>query len=233
MCFSALLAVPATSARRAVTVHLSVGLPVVACPTGETPDLTGKPLKRNAKWVWVQPQNLPRYTPDPAGLPIHVAAQLARYEGDVRHARDLNVLAPRGWNCSAYIPEDGNSYMVVAPPGAKPRERITVTFRWAGQGAFLACDYFKSARAYAPQPDLCRMPAHTTITLRNNHLATSVTTPAGGWTPFAARSFLYWYPRGREVSLLAVGASCVLPPSEQILCKHILAEAQRRQGNEP
>jgi len=207
-------------------------LPVIACPTGETPDLTGRPLGRNAEWVWVHPQNLPKSVAAPAGLPARLAAGLARYEGDVKHARDMNVLAPRGWKCVAHIPEDGNWNMMIVPRDGRAHERINVMFRWAGQGAFLACEYFKPARAYAPQPDLCRAPARTKITPRTRHLATFVTAAAGSRTPFAARGFLYWYPKGRHVSLLAEGATCVLPPSERTLCGAILAEAQRRQGQE-
>lgn len=207
-------------------------LPVIACPTGETPDLTGRPLGRNAEWVWVHPQKLPRSVAAPAGLSTRDAAGLARYEGDVKHARDMNVLAPRGWKCTAHIPEDGNWDMVIVPREARAHERISVMFRWAGQGAFLACQYFKAARADAPQPDLCRTPAHTRITLRTSHLATFITAAGGTGTPFPSRGFLYWYPKGRHVSLLAEGATCVLPPPEQTLCGVVLGEAQWRQGQE-
>src|SRR5258708_308193 len=109
-------------------------LPVVACPTGETPDLTGRPLKRNATWVWVHPQSLPTSVAAPTGMSANVAAGLARYEGDVRHAPEMNVLAPRGWKCSGYIPEDGNSDMTVGPSGSKPEQQIQVSYRWAGAG---------------------------------------------------------------------------------------------------
>lgn len=227
----------ATEHRWDASAHASkdtapVRLPVVACPTGETPDLTGLPLKRNAHWIWVSPQNLPRYVQAPISMPAHVAAHLARYEGDVKHARDMNVLAPRGWKCWAYIPEDGNWDLVVASREARPRQQIRVSFRWASQGALLACGYFGAARIDAPQPDLCRTPPHTAVTLRTRHLATFVTTPAGTWTPFPARGFLYWYPKGRAVLLLAEETRCVLPVSARRLCERVLADAQRRQGNE-
>lgn len=203
-------------------------LPVVACPTGETPDLTGRPLGRNAQSVWIHPQNLPQSAAAPAGLSAQVAAGLARYEGDVKHARNMNVLAPRGWKCTAHIPEDGNWDMAVVPREGRPQERINVRFRWAGQGAFVACEYFKAARADAPQPDLCHTPPHTKVRLRTPHLATFVTGTAGHPMSFPSRGFLYWYPKGQ----LAEGASCVLPPSERTLCSAILTEAQRRQGKE-
>jgi hypothetical protein len=182
-------------------------------------------------WVWVHP-HVPQSVEAPAGLSAQAAARLARYEGDVKHARDMNVLAPRGWKCSAHIPEDGNSDMVIVPREARPHERINVMFRWAGQGAFLACEYLKAARADAPQPDLCRTPAHTRITLRTSHLATFVTAAGGPRTPFPARGFLYWYPKGRSILLLAEGTTCVLPPWKRPLCGAILTEAQRRQGKE-
>jgi hypothetical protein len=217
---------------RALTHDAALRLPVVACPTGETPDLTGRRLAPGADWIWVHPMNLPKSVAAPTGLPARVAAHLARYEGDVHHARDMNVLAPRGWKCFAYIPEDGNWEMTVVPAEAKPKQRMQVTFYWAAAGFAVACHYFKSARAEAPNPALCHVPAHTAVTQRTSRLVTTVTAPAGSWTPYAARSFLYWHPKGPP-GAFARGAGCVLPASERSLCDAILADAQPRQGEEP
>lgn len=206
-------------------------LPVVACPTGETPDLAGRPLKRDAQWVWILPQHLPRYVPAPAGVSARFSAHLARYEGDLKHARDMNVLAPRGWKCSAHIPEDGNWDMTVGPAQGRLKERIRVAFYWAGAGFGAACRYFKSARAGAPDPALCNTPAHTTVLLRTSSLVTTVTAPAGNWTTFPARSFLYWHPKGPP-GAFAEGASCVRPAADRRFCEAILGEAQRREGDE-
>lgn len=188
-------------------------------------------MKRNAQWVWVHPQSLRQYVPTPAGIPARFATRLARYEGDLKNARDMNVLAPRGWKCTAHIPEDGNWEMTIEPDEVGSKQRIQVAFYWAGAGFGTACAYFKSAHAGAPNPALCHTPAHTTVTLRTSRLVTTVRAPAGSWTTFPARSFLYWHPQGPP-GAFAEGASCVRPAAERPLCEAILAEARRRQGND-
>jgi hypothetical protein len=89
-------------------------------------------------------------------------------------------------------------------------------------------------------PSECKAPAGAAITLENSHLVSVVTTPAGALylenasgalvssrSPLTEYSFLYWYPLLQNT---AEGAECVLPVSEQFLCKAILMDAQKRLG---
>jgi hypothetical protein len=205
-------------------------VPVVSCRTGETQDLAGRAPKGNATWVWVYPRRLPKSSEVPASVPAQVATHLARYEGDIKHARDMDVLAPRGWKCTGHIPEDGNWDFVVAPAGQRAGQKVDVRFRWAGAGASLACEFFPSARAHAPQPSVCHAPARTVIKRRTSHLVAVVTRPAHG--SLTSRGFVYWYAKATPSPLLAEATRCVLPPSEGETCAAILSEARQRQGRE-
>jgi hypothetical protein len=196
-------------------------LPVIGCKTLDA--------ATSFSGTAVLPRHLPTAAGAPAGVTAQQASMLAWYEGDTKTNDGLKVLAPRGWKCSALLAQDGSWNLTVAPHAARPKQQVQISSHWAGQGAFVACRYFPSARRNAPQPNDCRAPAGTTVSRKNSHLVAITTSPAGSWTPLTDHSFLFWYPK---LQFTAEGADCVLPNQEQTLCEVILKDAQNRQSEQ-
>jgi hypothetical protein len=202
-------------------------VPVVACPTHESLNLAGALSEKGSSGV-VRPQSLPLYSNVPTGLQRRDVAHLARYVGDLKHASDMNILAPRGWKCSAYIPEDGSWYMTVAPAVAHPHARIRVIYRWGYQAMSFACDYFPAVQKVYDHPALCKPPHGAKITVKNQHLATVATSLRSRSVPQRI-GYILWYTglphSGNETRLV----DCVIDGADRTLCAPILLEARIRQ----
>jgi hypothetical protein len=123
---------------------------------------------------------------------------------------------------------DGGWSMRIVPRGKKPNQEIRTDGAWGYQATGVACAYFPAVRKVYDRPALCKPPARAKVTIRNQHLATVITSPAGRWTPLPSIGYVLWYTgirSGNETVL----ADCVLETAERTLCTPILMDARSRQ----
>ncbi len=222
-----LLAAAVLAAAAAAAAHAHGGpaaVAVVACPTNEPTLGQNGPIDH-----LVRPAGLPATAPAPAG-----ARGLVWYASDLGRQPVAEVLAPRGWHCTAVLYADDGFKLIVAPPGPRP-DRLVALTEESSAGAEIACTVLPGLAPLAPFPGRCTTPARARIARIDAHLTTVVLPADGGrvrllarrtvHTAFPDRGLVYWY---RALSWLGAGVDCVLPGRAP--CATILDEAKARLG---
>jgi pimeloyl-ACP methyl ester carboxylesterase len=190
--------------------QVTASLPVVSCPTSLGIDQPAVPLPPSRTVT----------------VPQALAADLSVY-GDTQGIMEL--LGPKGWNCSAFYGVDGSGGVTIYPPAegaSSPQAEITAsqTSACAGCALFQACPLFPSA-AEALRSDLGQAcparPAGETVT----PIAAGIVSfedppgvkgdghPSGGQYP--ANGVMTYYPSAPDGSWLE---TCTLPASEKDVC---------------
>jgi hypothetical protein len=198
---------------------IEASLPLVSCPTSYgVPPSASAPLPSNIA----------------ISVPSDLANQLAFYsdQGGI-----MELIAPRGWDCSALVGADGSSTVKVFPPGeqaptesafsAQQQEAIvgSQTSACLGCRELQACPLFSDAAAdylndYHMNCSEAR-PAEETIYQINSGIigfedppdVAGDGNPSGG--PYPANGVMTYYSGNEDGSWLD---TCTLPNSEHALC---------------
>ncbi|WP_187366144.1 DUF4850 domain-containing protein [Trebonia kvetii] len=208
------MACPSGGSCQAGTQLVTASLPVVACPTS---------LGINRP-----PVSLPRSRP--VAVPRALAADLSLYADN---QGVMELLGPKGWNCTAAIGADGSGGVTVYPRGAGPSSPAAITGSETGAcfGCTLgqACALFPSAanalRSGVGEACLVHRPAAEMVM----SIAAGIEgfedppgvkgdgRPSGG--PYPANGVMTYHPNAQDGSWQE---TCTLPAREKDVCTAVL-----------
>lgn len=198
----------------ATTGQVTASLPVVSCPTSLGAERPPVSLPRSRR----------------VAVPQALAADLSLY-GDTQGV--MEILAPKGWSCTADYGADGSGGVSVYPHGAGPSSPIAIagsqTSACYGCTLSQACPLFAAAakawRSAFRLPCPGRRPAAEKVVLVAAGIV-AFEDPAGvkgdgqrSGGPYPANGVMTYHPSSEDGSWLE---TCTLPASEKNICTAVL-----------
>ena len=226
-----------TTVAQSPSQTVAATLPVVACPTS----------------YGVEPAPAAKILPSTisVSVPKDLASQLSVYADE---AGLMDVLAPKGWDCTASLGADGSGGVTVLPagevlpntsnalPAGSTAEAIVATQNGGCQGCadYQACPYFAAAAQHLGSPCTSTPPSAESIAPLSSTVVSFADPPgtAGGANPSggeypanAVMTYVMNPPGSVGNSVTSWLETCTLPYSQHALCTAVLNDFVARYKN--